>query len=98
MTSLMCVICSDLWPVFLDVLLRNMQTNSSRYLEARNPNPNPTPERETRNAKPETRIYGCANGGGTKPGLKPRAAGKLAAVGFAPLRTQLSIALTAVSN
>ena len=42
-------------------------------------------------------IHGCGNGGGTKPGAKPKAAGKLAAVGLTPFRTQLSIAPTAVS-
>lgn len=55
---------------------------------------------KSRNAKLGTRDFnqGCENAGGTKPGEKPSAAGKFAAVGLAPLRTQLSIAATAVNT
>ena len=41
-------------------------------------------------------YYGCGKGGGTKVGSKPSAAGNADAVGRMPVRTQESIAFTAV--
>jgi len=46
----------------------------------------------------ESDYYGCGNGGGTKPGTNPAAAGNCPSVGLTPVRTQLSMAFTAVKS